>query len=196
MTTPKSKQTTPKSKRAIDGCRSTEPAKRTFQLRSALVGAVIGVLVYLVAVGAAQKIIGTYAKIRWAFSVIDQLDPDIYRDLLPPPGPDRGEKGGTLAEWVRRNLPAAGAKDYAAVGAIFLDTAERLRSGELEGKAQAYADTARELARVVDRATWTPFLTALVKRAESEPGELADLFETVGSAIRGEARSLREGGAA
>ena len=162
------------------------------RLKTFLIDAVIAVLAFLVLQTAVVKTYNTYVKIRWAFSVIDQLGPDQYR-FLPQP-PDKEIEPADLAKWVKSNLPKVGAKDYAAVAAVFLDTADQLRSGDLEGKSQAYAYTARELARVVDRATWTPFLTELVKRAETEPGDLADLFETVGTAIKGEVRATREAG--
>lgn len=166
------------------------PSLSTSRLKTFMIDAMIAILAFVVLQTAVVKTYRTIQRIRWAFAVIDQLGPDQYANLIPSP-PDRKTEPGSLAKWVKSNLPHAGVKDYAAVAAIFLDTAERLRSGELEGKSQAYADTARELARVVDRSTWTPFLTALVKRAETETGELADLFETVGTAIKGEARSLR-----
>lgn len=168
------------------------PSLTVSRFKTFLIDALIAVLAFLVLQTAAVKTYSTYQKIRWAFSVIDQLGPDQF-NFLPQP-PDKKSEPADLAKWVKSNLPRGGAKDYAAVAAVFLDTAGQLRSGDLEGKPQAYAYTARELARVVDRATWTPFLTALVQRADTEPGELADLFETVGTAIKGEARDMREAG--
>ena len=162
------------------------------RLKIFLIDALIAILAFLALQAAAVKTYSTYQKIRWAFSVIDQLGPDQYQ-FLPQPPDGKSEPAG-LAKWVKSNLPRGGVKDYAAVAAVFLDTAGQLRSGDLEGKPQAYAYTARELARVVDRATWTPFLTELAKRAETEPGDLAGLFETVGTAIKGEVRAMRESG--
>ena len=150
--------------------------------------AVVSILAFIAIQGAAGALYGTFQKIRWAFQVIDQLDklgPD-YHNILPPP--PNGDKGKTdLASWIRQNLPKSGAADYAEVGEIFLITAQKLRAGELEGKREAYADTARRLAAAVDRATWTPFIIALTERVESEPGDLADLFEIAGNAIKGQA---------
>lgn len=162
--------------------------------------AAVAILAFLVLQTAAVKTIQTIQKVRWAFQVIDQLDrlgPDNYSDLIPPP-PGRKDKTADLAAWVRQNLPRAATGDYRTVGAIFLQTAEKLRSGQLDGKREAYADTARELSRAIDRGTWTAFITALVKRAETETGDLADLFETVGRAIQSEAPAaapeIEEGG--
>ncbi len=165
----------------------SESGRRPIDMRSALIGAGIGIALFIAVLGVGRAIYGTYTKVKWAFAIIDQLDPDSYRDLLPPPKPDRKDRGVTLADWVTRNLPPDGAKDYAAVGDVFLSTAEKLRRGEISGKAEAYAVTARELLRAVDRRTWEPFVTELARRAESETGDLADLFETVGKAIKGKA---------
>ena len=150
--------------------------------------AVISILAFLAIQGAAGALYGTFQKIRWAFQVIDQLDklgPDYHNILPPPPNSDKGKTD--LSSWIRQNLPKSGAADYAEVGEIFLDTAQKLRAGELEGKREAYADTARRLAAAVDRATWTPFIIALTERAEAESAELADLFEICGNTIKAQA---------
>lgn len=159
-----------------------------------ILDAVISILAFIAIQGAAGAIYGTFQKIRWAFQVIDQLDklgPD-YNNILPPP-PNRNDGGKTdLTAWIRQNLPKSGAADYREVGEIFLITAQKLRSGELDGKREAYADTARRLAAAVDRATWTPFIIALTERAEAESADLADLFEICGNTIKAQAAGMPE----
>lgn len=164
------------------------------RLRIFLFDALVSILAFLAVQGAAAKIYGTYARVRWALDVIakiDQLGPD-FADLIPPP-PDgrKGDAEKDLAAWIRKSLPRAGAAEYRTVGEIFGSTAAKLRRGELDGKREAYADTARELARSVDRAVWTPFLAALAARNEAEKAEtnaeLADLFQSAADAVSGEA---------
>ena len=177
----------------------TAPSKE--RIKIFIFDAVISIIAFIAIQGAAGAVYNTFQKIRWAFQVIDQLDklgPD-YNNILPPP-PNKNDKGGAdLPSWIRQNLPRSGAADYREVGEIFLTTAAKLRSGEIEGKREAYADTARRLSGAVDRETWLPFITALVERAEAESIELADLFETCGQAIKAQAAGMpepepREGG--
>lgn len=153
-----------------------------------IVDALITLVLFIGIRGAAGAIYSAYQRISWAIQVINQLDklgPD-FNNLIPPP-PNRNDKNTDLAGWIKQNLPRAGAADYAEVGEIFLATAAKLRNGELDGKREAYADTARRLAAAVDRATWTPFISALVARVEAEEADLADLFEAAGNAIRSQA---------
>ena len=158
------------------------------RIRIFLIDAAITIVLIIGIRGAAGAIYNAYLKVSWAIQVIHQIEklgPD-FQNLIPPPPNTDGNGKTDLAGWIRQNLPRAGAADYAEVGEIFLATAAKLRAGELDGKREAYAETARELARTVDRATWTPFINALVARVESEHGELADLFEIAGNAIRGQ----------
>ena len=172
------------------------------RFRIFLIDALVAILAFIAIRGAAAKICDTYAKVRWAIDVIgkiDQLGPD-FADLIPPPPSGRKDSGAKdLAGWIRQNLPRAGAADYRRVGEIFMNTAAKLRAGELDGKREAFADTARELIRAVDRAVWTPFMAALAAREESAAAEtnaeLAGLFETAGKTISGEAATPLEEGA-
>lgn len=166
---------------------------KTFLLDAAITLAVLFAVQYTAA-GAYNA----FLKVRWVFQVIsriDELGPE-FIDVLPPP-PDKGkDTGKDLPSWIRANLPRAGAADYREVGEIFIGTAEKIRRGELDGKRQAYAATARELIRTVDRETWAPFVAALTARQEAETAEsnaeLADLFEKIGKAIKGEAAAAFE----
>lgn len=170
----------------------TAPTKQ--RIKYFVIDAVIAIIAFIAIQGAAGAVYSTFQKIRWAFQVIDQLDklgPD-YQNILPPP-PDRGDSGKSdLSSWIRQNLPRSGAADYREVGEIFLGTAAKLRSGEIEGKREAYADTARRLAAAVDRETWAPFISALAARAEAEEADLADLFEICGNAIKAQAAGFPE----
>lgn len=158
-----------------------------------VIDALITLVLFIGIRGAAGAIYSAYQRIAWVIQVIDQLD-KLGPDVIPPfPNNDKGNGSKDLTGWIRQNLPRDGAADYAAVGEIFLATANKLRNGELDGKREAYADTARRLAVAVDRATWTPFITALAARVEGEQLELADLFETVGKAIRAQAAQSCEG---
>jgi len=164
------------------------------RLKTFLIDALVSLLAFIAIQGAAVKVYETYTKVRWALDVIgkiDQLGPD-FDGLIPPPPNGKNKKTEKdLAGWIRQNLPRAAAAEYRKVGEIFQNTAAKLRSGELDGKREAYADTARELARAVDRAAWTPFMTAIIERPEAVKAgtnaELADLFETAARAIAGEA---------
>lgn len=172
-----------------------EPTRDFSRGKTFILGAVIGIVLYIAVSAAAVKVIDTYQKIRWALDYFEQFNNDGGTiDVTPAPWKKDKDAGGDFAKWIRKNLPPKGAADYKAVGETFRDTAAKLRAGTLNGKAEAYADTARELARKVDRGTWEPFLVALVKRAEKEPGDLADLFDTAGKAIEGEAAAPAKGG--
>lgn len=165
------------------------------RIRIFLIDAAITLVLAIGIRGAVGAIYSAYQRIVWVIQVIDQLD-KLGPDFIPPfPDNDNDKGNGSkdLSGWIRQNLPRDGAADYAAVGEIFLATANKLRSGELDGKREAYADTARRLAVMVDRATWTPFITALAARVEGEQLELADLFEAVGKAIRAQAAQSCEG---
>ena len=155
-------------------------------------------VITLLAFGAVYPVGGAVCrvieKVRWAYQLIDQLDqlgPNI-NNLIPPPPNGGKNSAADLDKWIRQNLPRSGSAEYREVGTIFQATAAKLRAGELDGKREAYADTARELARTVDRATWTPFLAALTAREEAaaaeQNAELADLFDRVGKVIAGEAK--------
>ena len=170
----------------------TAPTKE--RIKIFIFDAVISVIAFIAIQGAAGAVYDTFQKIRWAFQVIDQLDklgPD-YQNILPPP-PNKNDSGKTdLPTWIRQNLPRSGAADYREVGEIFITTAQKLRSGELCGKREAYADTARRLSAAVDRETWAPFITALTERAEAESADLADIFEICGNAIKAQAAGMPE----
>jgi len=95
---------------------------------------------------------------------------------------------GSLETWIRRNLPAEGAGEYADVAGAFETVAEKLRSGALAGPRSACAETIAYLTPVAPRRVWGAFLRELYARAVKEAGstneELAGLWDRIAQAIR------------
>lgn len=123
--------------------------------------------------------------IAWAESLTDG-----DRANLPPFFDRRAKRTGPLEKWIRSHLPRRPREEAAAAAAAIRATADLLRSGDLHGERDAFAELTWRLETAVDHESWHPFLMELSARLDDElggesavPEELAGLLMRVAETI-------------
>ncbi len=127
-----------------------------------------------------------YDQHRQIQDLIDRIHQYENPDRDDDVSPDGKDAESSLSVWVKKNLPAKGVDERAAVAEVFNNLADMLDSGELQGEDDAFSEGVAQLQPVSTRSVWLPFLTKLtrrLKKAEYDATELASACRTVSKAI-------------
>ena len=99
---------------------------------------------------------------------------------------DDNDADSSLSAWVRKNLPAKGVEERPAVAGVFINLADMLDEGALQGEKDAFSEGIAQLQPVATRKIWLNFLTKLTKKihaARLDNSRLAEAFRVIAKAI-------------
>lgn len=122
--------------------------------------------------------------IAWAESLTDGGGAD-----LPPFFDRQPKRTGPLVKWIRKHLPRRPREETAAAAEAIRTAAGLLRSGDLHGERDTFAELTWRLETAVDYESWHPFLMELSARIDDElggdasPEQLARLLNRVADTI-------------
>lgn len=125
----------------------------------------------------------------WVYDQVQTINTFVHPDRWISP-----DSGGAIRNWIKKNLPRAGAGNRDDVAAAFEEVAGMLRREEITTVQEAFAEAVARIQPVAPRPVWGAFLTRLGQQIQKEaegvgPDRIADIFETAAGAIS--AKSVR-----